>query len=362
MPVSFLYVRASGTYHEIGREIGQAAASQIATAVAFYREHFMHMAGISFAEAERRVMEYLPPARRHLPQYVDELEGLAEGSGSSLAELLVLNCAEEFLYSSDADKAESFEHGGAGDRRCTVAGVVKGASRAVGQNMDWYVVDVETNVLFDLTVADGTRMLAIGSVPYLPMAGMNSHGIAYGGNSVFSNDNRIGVPNAFVRRWVLEASTLEEARARACMPERARGSNHFLADVAGRLWNVETSATRATCTESSTWLAHTNHYVTPAMIGLETSHSEESRLRLAGTEEALAREYESADDVRALLTTILRSHDEIGDGSICVHPDPSQPVPDRCTTAASMIMDLQEGRLLACAGLPCENPYREFVL
>ena len=84
MPVSFLYVRASGTYREIGCEIGQAAASQIAMAVAFYREHFVHMAGIPFAEAECRVMEYLPPARRHLPQYVDELEGLAEGSGSSL--------------------------------------------------------------------------------------------------------------------------------------------------------------------------------------------------------------------------------------------------------------------------------------
>ena len=96
-----------------------------------------------------------------------------------------------------------------------MAGVVKRDSRVVGQNMDWYVVDVETNVLFDLTVADGTRMLAIGSVPYLPMAGMNSHGIAYGGNSVYSNDNRVGVPNAFVRRWVLEASSLEEAVASA---------------------------------------------------------------------------------------------------------------------------------------------------
>jgi isopenicillin-N N-acyltransferase-like protein len=362
MSVSFLHVRASGTYREIGREIGQAAAGQIAAAVAFYREHFVHMAGIQFAEAERRVMEYLPPARRYLPQYVDELEGLAEGSGLSFAELLVLNCAEEFLYSTDAGERESSKPSIVGDRRCTVAGVARGASRVVGQNMDWYVVDVETNVLFDLTMADGTRILAIGSVPYLPMAGMNSHGLAYGGNSVFSNDNRMGVPNAFVRRWVLEASTLEEARARATMHARARGSNHLLEDTAGRVWNVETSASRATCVESSTWLAHTNHYVTPAMIGLESSHSEESRLRLAGAEDALTRGYESTDDAVALLTTMLRSHDASGDGSICVHPDISLPVPDRGTTAASMVMDLEEGRLLACAGPPCENPYREFVL
>ncbi len=361
MPVPFLYVRASGTNREIGREIGQAAACQIAAAVSFYREHFVHMAGIPFAEAERRVMDYLPPARHHLPQYVDELEGLAEGSGLGLAELLVLNCAEEFLYVAGADGIESSERRTVSDRRCTVAGVVKHDSSVVGQNMDWYVVDVETNVLFDLTVTDGTRILAIGSVPYLPMAGMNSHGIAYGGNSVNSNDNRVGVPNAFVRRWVLEAPTLEEARSRASMPERARGSNHFLQDRAGRLWNVETSASRATCVESSTWLAHTNHYVTQAMTGFESHCSEDSRLRLASAEDALTRGYERMEDAAELLTAMLRSHAESADGSICVHPDTTLPVADRGTTAASMVMDLGGGRLLACAGPPCENPYQEFV-
>ena len=239
------------------------------------------------------------------------------------------------------------------------------ARHVVGQNMDWYVVDVDTNVLFDLTMPNGTRVLAIGSVPYLPMAGMNSHGIAYGGNAVYSNDNVVGVPNAFVRRWVLEAPTLEEACVRACLPARARGSNHFLADTAGRLWNVETSAGRAARVESSTWLAHTNHYVAPAMTSLEGYHGEESRLRLASAQAALARGHERGDDPVELLTSVLRSHDKdtrSSGATICVHPDESLPVAERGTTAASMIMDLDQGRLLACAGPPCANPYREFSL
>ena len=85
-------------------------------------------------------------------------------------------------------------------------------------------------------------------------------------------------------------------------------------------------------------------------------------MRLAGAEDALTRGYESMEDAVQLLTTMLRSHDESADGSICVHPDPSLPVADRGTTAASMVMDLEGGRLLACAGPPCENPYQEFVL
>ena len=49
--------------------------------------------------------------------------------------------------------------------------------------MDWYVVDVDKNVLFDLTTPDGTRIVTIAGVPYLPILGMNSHGLAYVGNS-----------------------------------------------------------------------------------------------------------------------------------------------------------------------------------
>ena len=44
--------------------------------------------------------------------------------------------------------------------------------------MDWYVVDAPNNVLFDLTVPDGTRLLAFAGAAYLPIVGLNSHGSA----------------------------------------------------------------------------------------------------------------------------------------------------------------------------------------
>jgi len=55
MSVPFLYVRASGSYREIGRQIGEAARFPIEASVAFYREYFEAMSGgLSFAEAERQ--------------------------------------------------------------------------------------------------------------------------------------------------------------------------------------------------------------------------------------------------------------------------------------------------------------------
>lgn len=361
MPVQFLHIQARGSYRELGRAVGEGARAQIAAAMEFYQEHFMVMSGLEFSEAERQALQYLPYVHRYLPQYLEELEGMAEGSGQPLGKLLVPNCAEEFTCPVDAGPAcaaeeprDAFERRGAG-HFCTALAFTAGA-RLVGHNMDWYVVDVDKNVLFDLTTPDGTRIVTIAGVPYLPILGMNSHGVAYVGNSVYCNDGRPGVPNVFVRRWALEAKSLEEAAARAAMPMRARGSNHLFGDREGRLWDLETSAHAAVLTEHEGTAAHTNHYVAPAMSTYEGSHSRESRARLACAEAALADGLAAGDDPRAVIDAVLRSHHGEPD-CICGHPDETQPPGEQVMTVASMVCDLESMRLHACAGPPCENPY-----
>ena len=96
--------------------------------------------------------------------------------------------------------------------------MVAGGRHIVGHNMDWYVIDAVNNVLFDLTGPDGTRVMGLAGAPYLLMLGMNSHGVANVSNSVHSNDNRIGVPNVFVRRATLEARTWRRRGTGACWP------------------------------------------------------------------------------------------------------------------------------------------------
>jgi isopenicillin-N N-acyltransferase-like protein len=358
--IPFTRVEAKGSYRELGRAVGEAARSQIAAAVAFYEEHFLAMSGIDFAEAERQAQEYLPYAQRYVPQCVEELEGMAEGSGQPFIKLLVPNCAEEFTCPVDADESSS-PHGGPGSAGhfCTGVALMHGGRHLLAHNMDWYVVDVDKNVLFDLTTLDGTRIVTIAGVPYLPILGMNSHGLAYVGNSVYSNDNRMGVPNAFVRRWALEAPTLEEAAARACLPVRARGSNHLFGDREGRVWNVETSAHASVLTEHATCAAHTNHYVAGPMAAYEGYHHEESRLRLADAESLLAAGVERGDDPVTIVEQALRSHNGAPD-SVCGHPDTAVPPAEQVMTVASMICDLDAMELHACAGPPCENPYRVF--
>ena len=368
MAIPFVYIQARGSYRELGRAVGEGARDAIHGSVAFYRDNFcaMTQGRLSFTEAERLTLAYAEEARRWTPRHLEELEGVAEGAGLPLTQLLVPNCGEEFTAAETAEGGQpTLAPGGPlGGDHCTAVAIAAGGRHVIGHNMDWYVVDAPNNVLFDLTVPDGTRLMGIAGAPYLLMLGMNSHGIGNVSNSVHSNDNRVGVPNAFVRRASLEGASLEAARDHGLLAARARGTNHFLADTQGRLWDIETSATAHAFRDHSSVgnMAHTNHYVAAEMAPFEAATYEESPVRLAMAEGILAEGIARGDDPVELVARALRCHDPAPAQAICGHADERQPLAEQGMTVGSMICDLDERRVYVCAGPPCENPYQMYEM
>jgi len=368
MAIPFVHIQARGSYRELGRAVGEGARDAIHGSVAFYRDNFraLTQGRLSFAEAEQLALAYAEEARRWTPRHLEELEGVAEGAGLPLSELLVPNCGEEFTAGEAAEGGQravppSLPLGG---DHCTAVALAASGRHVIGHNMDWYVVDAPNNVLFDLTVPDGTRLMGIAGAPYLLMLGMNSHGIGNVSNSVHSNDNRVGVPNAFVRRASLEGASLEAARDHGLLAARARGTNHFLADTRGRLWDIETSATAHAFRDHSSagTMAHTNHYVAAEMAPFEAATYEESPIRLATAEGILAEGIARGDDPVELVARALRCHEPAPAQAICGHPDERQPLAEQGMTVGSMICDLDERRVYVCAGPPCENPYQMYEM
>ena len=99
MAIPFVHSQARGSYRELGRAVGEGARDAVHASVAFFREHFFAMTQgrLGFAEAERVALAYGEEARRWTPQHFEELEGVAEGAGLPLSQLLVLNCSEEWI-------------------------------------------------------------------------------------------------------------------------------------------------------------------------------------------------------------------------------------------------------------------------
>ena len=360
MSIPYLEVEARGTPHEVGRQIGEAARELIHACLAYYEEHHEAMGGQSFAAAEREALAYMPAARAALPDVVAELEGMAEGADVAFGRLLVPNLGEELTCNSDPGAPDA--PGPHADREhCTSVGVRTGGRCLLAHNEDWWAGDAEKQVLLRITTADGTRILAMASACLLPPSGINSHGLATAGNTVYANDQRRGVPNNFIRRHLLEARSLDDARERALLPTRARGSNHIVADASGVL-DIETAASGAAVLTGER-LVHTNHFLDPAMRRFEMSTSTGSRRRAARAAALLDEGLARGDDLAGLLAAVLRDHDGLDEAvSICGHPDLSVPVGERDMTNASMIWNPAAGTVDVCAGLPCENERRRFSL
>ena len=344
MAVPFAVLEVGGTRLEIGRQIGEGARPQIQRAVAYYEDNFERMSGVPLSAAAEMAPSLLAAAERLLPQYVDELRGMAEGAIVPFAVLVLLNCGEELCCSPT--RAEG---------HCTCLGLAGEGRTIVAHNEDWAEGEIENNVLLRITAPDGTRVLAMTTACYLPMTGMNSHGLAFAANTLYARDQEPGVPNALVRRWVLESTSREEATARALLAERARGSNHLFGQTGGRLWDVETSAERAATIEGREWLVHTNHYLADDMLDLEDSTSAGSRHRYARACELVTDGLRRGVDPVELAARVLCDHDG-APTSICCHGVSDQDTP--APTTASMIWEIEQQRMHVCAGPPCENPYR----
>jgi isopenicillin-N N-acyltransferase like protein len=353
-------IEVDGDHRAAGELIGEAARELIRESIAYYEEHHEVMAGTSFRDAEDEAGAYLECSRRWLPQIVDELEGMAVGSGVPVSKLLVPNLGEELTCSDEA--ALRGEADATQIQHCTSFALSGARTTLLGHNEDWYSGDTARNVLLRLRLADGTRIVAITPACLLATSGINSHGVATCANTLFCTDHRIGVPNNFIRRWMLESDSLETARARACLPARARGANHLMVDAYHRIWDVETSATAEITFESGSSFVHTNHYLHDSMLAcemdlpLESSHARFARAR-ALLDAGLARD----DDAYQLAASILADH-ENPEYAICTHEDETLPCGDRQSTTASMIWDLGELTASVCAGPPCENPRERISL
>ena len=354
-PVPVVYVQ--GTHYEMGRQIGQHRSTAIHAMLATYRRHFEadgeRLRIRSWREATLHARKYLPFAEESVPQYVAELQGMADGAEIDFNDLLVLNCMEALT--------EDALH-----RGCTSLAaapeVTADGKLLVGHNEDWLPDDFETVYLVHARPASEPAYLAITYGGLLPNIGFNECGIAQCCDSVYPNDARIGVPRIFVSRAVLAARTPAAAIRAALNRRRAAGYNHLIVHASGEMYNVEASAEDFEVIYGGEGiLAHTNNYVTRHMRAFERNSEEliASRVRYNRTFRLL-RSHAGKLDLTSI-QSILADHVNFPQ-STCNHVEINDRPLDRQQTIASLIMDLAENTLHVAWGTPCRATYHSYRL
>ncbi|HCE18106.1 MAG TPA: hypothetical protein DEQ80_09625 [Anaerolinea thermolimosa] len=345
-----------GSHYQMGCQFGEACRDQIRHSVENARELVQDAYDTLQLNWEGAIIQsrkYIPFAEERYPEYVAEMRGIADGAGVSFDEVAVVNAME--AVTMDALHLT----------KCTSMAVAPERSAnghvLVAHNEDWLPEDENDLVIIRARPEDAPPFLAMTYGALLPNIGFNAEGIAQCCDSVYPNDSRIGTPRVVVSRAVLSARTPAEAIRYTLSPQRAAGYNHLIAHVSGELYNVEVSARRFAILGSEQGvIAHTNHFMHPHMQEIESDPDEliSTRVRYFRAHRLL-----SLTPLHTLdsLKTIQRDHVNYQD-SICNHAiDEKQPL-DREKTITALLFDLDERRMWATWGNPCENDYFEYSL
>jgi isopenicillin-N N-acyltransferase-like protein len=346
-------IEVTGSPRERGRQQGERAREQILSAVTRYREILPQAIQMTWEKGLREARKFLPYGEAAFPDFVEELRGIAEGSGVPFEQVWMLNCYEGLVES---------RHQLWG---CTCIAVRDDQTAdghvLLAHNEDWISVDRDNVYLIRAKPDDGPSFLGITYGPLLVNIGLNAEGIGVTINSVYPTDGGVGVPRILCSRAVLNARTIGEAIC-ACVPKlRAGGYSYLLGDPNGELYGVETSATIHNIQYGEKgWLVHTNHYLSPKMQALEEPGIyASSHVRLNRARRLLQGQLGKV--TIASLQVLLRDHVN-RPGSICMHEDLQAPPHEREQTLISLVMDLTERVVWAAPGLPCEGEYTAYRL
>jgi isopenicillin-N N-acyltransferase-like protein len=348
-PIPVFQVR--GTHREVGRQIGEqmrARLQQYQQTAAELRAGLPP--GVRWEEMMDQGRGYLAHSRAVYPQYVEELEGIAEGAGLPFEEMFVELCEE--LWEQPAWPA----HAGRG---CTDL-AARGRATVDGSTLIAHTNDLSPEVEKDLVIlrvqaGDEPEFLGVAVSGLGYSAGFNAAGMCMSGNEVANNDIRPGVPRLLIVRAILAARRLGEAMDACLLPQRASNYNNVIGDPNGEIYSMEGSATDCEPIYiEEDILAHANHYASLPMRRFEADRNTigTSVIRHNRAMRLLRENYGRLSP--ELFKTLLADHANYP-SSICKHGSES-------VTVFSMILDLNRRQAWIGRGRPCETQWVEHRL
>lgn len=340
-------IETGGDWYDIGHDVGRAVRDQLQTAAASTRAE---LGGIAEADVAGNIGPYLRITEEVAPDIIAELRGMAAGSGVPFQTLFVLNAAAELVQS-------------VGRIECSVVGIAA-AGTANGHMLLAHNEDATAGWgdLAYVIKAEPREAPAFAAFTYAGLLlhqGVNAAGLGSVGNALYARDARPGIPKLLLYRRAIISPTIESAIRAVTDSRRAFGNNHLFATADGDLYDVEVSGSRwAMQPGRNGFLAHANHFTQPGMTGLdEQDDLLNSRLRMTRLETLLERHWGCLDPLT--LREVMSDHANYP-RSLCKHHAPESDLD--YGTIGSVVIDVSDRVLWACAGNPCRGEWREVRL
>ena len=353
-------VYAFGNPYARGLAIGRALADPIRRSAAYNLAHFARR-GLDRGAMERLAGPLIEATRRHLPDELAALIGMANGAGLALLDVLVPNAYEELDPHAApgpwADHSGPIPPGpGQSVERCSALTVVAPGITLLGHNEQW-LANEPGDVVLIVEIPDDPAEPTVVSptiASWRPAVGITAAGHAQAVMSLTARDDQPGIPRVFVSRASLAAGDPADALRRATPDGRSGGYGYLHAFRGGRTCTVETTATRAVLADGPA--VHANHYLDVELATIGAPPTAGSLARYARLAELAA----AAPATPTAIMAILADHGSTP-STICLHPD-SADGDDAESVVFAMVCDVEAGRLWVAPGRPCEVPFEAFTV
>ncbi|MGL4230711.1 MAG: C45 family autoproteolytic acyltransferase/hydrolase, partial [Casimicrobium sp.] len=282
----FPILNLSGNGFERGYAYGTKARTQIARTIRCYAALFA-ASGIDWKKAQTHAAAFRDVIVG-CGDVMDEIDGIAAGSGFHINEILALNCRTEILPPAFLEP----NHEGGEDARvrnrllgildigeCTSFAIdrTRCADQAtrIGQNWDWIGYQRENVVILRVTREGGMPdFITLTEAGIVAKIGVNARGLAIGLNILRANNDRqsLGVPVHVFQRMALDLENVNMVTAFASALKFCASSNAILGDASGRIASLEYSPGGVALVEPEHGvIAHTNHFCDPMLARDEAS-------------------------------------------------------------------------------------------
>jgi predicted choloylglycine hydrolase len=323
--------KASGSYYEIGQQIGRLMRAQNFSG--FTGEHIPFLK----QEGKREFAEQCREAVRvHAPDLLDELQGILDGGRFEFETLGVLELSLSALAGCTLF-AIAGEH--------TAEGVP-----VLARSYDFY--DWSVPGLTGTWTSPDDRLSSLGftDIGLGRYGGANEAGLAIATTAVNPEGASPGVINYLATRWVLDnCRTVAEAVAFLKGTPKVWGVNCLMIDGESDIAIVESHPERTHVSHPEGGFAVvTNHFISAEMGDFQRQVHPDSVTRL----EAMERWFEDRDGPITLddIKEVQRDHES----GMCVHY-----ADDRISfcTCWAWVAQATARRIHVCQGSPCENEY-----
>lgn len=355
-------IRMSGTDFDAGVAYGRQAADEIRTSVDRYAAIFANVGRGSWSDVQRQALAYRDVIAAHAPDSLEQMEGIADGAGLELGDILALNVRSELMFG--AGIAALLEDG------CTSVAIAPERSASghaiLAQNWDWTETAAESVVLLVREGDTRPGYIALVEAGLLSKTGMNTAGYGLCTNTLVSLSDTAdpsGLPYHVFLHQLLQMTRVSDALQYLYSFPRALSANYLVMNADGSVLDIETRAGGpdgvAALTVDDGTITHTNHFRDDrlALTDRRVRESSHTVVRLDRINRRLAAVGEKIgpDDV----LDSLRDHAN-HPLSVCLHGDPRKPEVERTGTLATVLYDLETGDASIAVGNPCESEFVTF--